>query len=87
MMSDRIAVMHQGEIMQLSSGPELYRDPISRYVADFIGEANLIGCEAEADGTLRLGSAGETLPFTSPRRGPAVSWCLPTSSRSAPATG
>ncbi|MEO6783874.1 MAG: ABC transporter ATP-binding protein [Bradyrhizobium sp.] len=71
-MSDRIAVMHQGEIMQLSSGPELYRDPISRYVADFIGEANLIGCQAEADGTMRLGSAGEILPFTSSRRGPVT---------------
>jgi spermidine/putrescine transport system ATP-binding protein len=69
-MSDRIAVMNHGQIVQLSSGAELYHNPVSRYVADFIGEANLIGCTAEANGTVRLEGSGETLPFTSPQSGP-----------------
>ena len=71
-MSDRIAVMNQGQIMQLSSGPELYRDPTSRYVADFIGEANLISCVADPDGTLRLSGGADVLPFTAPQPGPAT---------------
>ncbi|HYC13569.1 MAG TPA: spermidine/putrescine ABC transporter ATP-binding protein, partial [Stellaceae bacterium] len=57
-MSDRIAVMKDGEIKQLGTGEEIYRNPASRYVADFIGEANLIDCIAEPKGAVRLGSGG-----------------------------
>ena len=64
-MSDRIAVMKDGEIVQLGSGEAIYRDPVSRYVADFIGEANLIDCIAEAGGTVRLGPQGSALPYSS----------------------
>ena len=39
-MADRIAVMREGAIVQLGSGAEIYRNPVTRYVADFIGEAN-----------------------------------------------
>ena len=41
-MSDRIAVLNAGRIVQLGSGEEIYQRPNSAYVADFIGEANLI---------------------------------------------
>src|SRR5579883_3145852 len=41
-MADRIAVMSEGRIVQLGSGEEIYREPNCRYVADFIGEANLL---------------------------------------------
>jgi spermidine/putrescine transport system ATP-binding protein len=41
-MADRIAVMCDGAIVQLDSTSEVYRNPASRYVADFIGEANII---------------------------------------------
>jgi len=64
-MSDRIAVMKDGEIAQLGTGEEIYRDPVSRYVADFIGEANLIDCVAEAGGGVRLASGGLALPYSS----------------------
>jgi spermidine/putrescine transport system ATP-binding protein len=69
-MSDRIAVMNHGQIVQLSSGAELYRDPVSCYVADFIGEANLIRCDAGPDGRMRLEASDEMLPFSSPQPGP-----------------
>jgi spermidine/putrescine transport system ATP-binding protein len=62
-MSDRIAVMNHGEIVQLGSGQDIYRNPVSRYVADFIGEANLIKCVAEPDGTLRLGAGQPLLDY------------------------
>lgn len=41
-MSDRIMVMQRGHIEQLGSPFDLYDDPASAFVADFIGQANLI---------------------------------------------
>ncbi len=41
-MSDRIAVMHDGQVLQVGSPQDIYHNPTSRFVADFIGEANLI---------------------------------------------
>ncbi|MFN0044665.1 MAG: ABC transporter ATP-binding protein [Alphaproteobacteria bacterium] len=62
-MSDRIAVMSEGNIVQLGSGEDIYRTPNSRYVADFIGEANLIDCVVGADGRVRLTVDGPALPY------------------------
>ena len=42
-MSDRIAVMHQGRIAQLGTPAEIYENPRTAFVADFIGEANFLG--------------------------------------------
>jgi spermidine/putrescine ABC transporter ATP-binding subunit len=39
-LSDRIAVMKEGRIEQLGSAQDLYERPVSRFVADFIGETN-----------------------------------------------
>ncbi|MBE0555451.1 MAG: ABC transporter ATP-binding protein [Rhodobacteraceae bacterium] len=41
-MSDRIAVMDQGHIIQMDRPLEIYRHPKSRFVAGFVGESNLI---------------------------------------------
>ncbi len=46
-MSDRIMVMNRGRIEQVGTPMEIYADPASAFVADFIGQANLIS------GTLR----------------------------------
>ncbi len=43
-MSDRIAVMFEGEITQLADPETLYRRPSSKKVADFIGTMNFIPC-------------------------------------------
>jgi spermidine/putrescine transport system ATP-binding protein len=45
-MSDRIAVMNEGRVVQVGSGTEIYHQPCSRFVADFIGEANFLPCSA-----------------------------------------
>ncbi len=72
-MSDRIALMRNGRIEQLGPARELYERPASRYVADFIGETNLLGGSAPAgdsairrlgDSTVRLTVGGVQL--TSP---------------------
>lgn len=39
--SDRIAVMNRGRIEQVGTAQELYEDPKNRFIADFIGSANL----------------------------------------------
>ena len=41
-LSDRIAVFNAGEIVQIGTPDELYHQPSNRFVADFIGETNLI---------------------------------------------
>lgn len=41
-MSDRIAVMHQGQVLQVGTPIEIYENPTSRFVADFIGETNFL---------------------------------------------
>jgi spermidine/putrescine transport system ATP-binding protein len=42
-MSNRIAVMHQGRVLQVGSPTEIYERPSCRFVADFIGESNFLG--------------------------------------------
>jgi putrescine transport system ATP-binding protein len=42
--SDRIAVMDKGEVVQVATPAEIYEAPNSRYVAEFIGDINLIEC-------------------------------------------
>jgi putrescine transport system ATP-binding protein len=41
-MADRIGVMNQGRLVQVATPAELYEQPNSRWVADFIGDVNLI---------------------------------------------
>ncbi len=41
-MSDRIAVMNEGRLLQVGEPWEIYERPSSRFVADFIGEINLL---------------------------------------------
>jgi spermidine/putrescine transport system ATP-binding protein len=53
-MSDRIAVMHAGRIEQIGSGAEIYRQPKTRFVADFIGDANLVQVARDETGRLRI---------------------------------
>lgn len=52
-MSDRIAVMNHGRIEQLGTAEEVYSRPRSRFVAQFIGDTNLLeGCVADRDGAM-----------------------------------
>jgi len=41
-LSDRIAVMRNGRIEQIGSGPDLYQRPRTRFVASFLGETNFL---------------------------------------------
>ena len=57
--SDRIAVLDQGVIQQVGSPIELYDEPVNRFVANFLGTANLLdGRVAAADGKCVFQSDG-----------------------------
>jgi len=45
-MSDGIAIMNQGRIVQLGSAHDVYEHPTNRFVACFLGEANLLPAES-----------------------------------------
>ncbi|RWC94773.1 MAG: ABC transporter ATP-binding protein [Mesorhizobium sp.] len=59
-MSDRIAVMNSGRIQQIDAPQRIYDRPSTRFVAEFMGEANIIapGLARKVDGT---GASRETL--------------------------
>jgi putrescine transport system ATP-binding protein len=53
--ADRMAVMERGHIVQAGTPAEIYEQPNSRYVADFVGDVNLL------EGRLAATGAGESL--------------------------
>ncbi len=44
-MSDRIAVMSEGEVQQIGRPTDIYEHPVNRFVADFIGDTNFLDGE------------------------------------------
>jgi putrescine transport system ATP-binding protein len=71
--ADRIGVMDQGRLIQVATPPEIYEQPNSRWVAQFVGDVNLIEgkvASAGADGAvidsaagrIRVKQAGEARP-------------------------
>jgi len=45
--ADRIAVLRDGRVEQLGTAEEIYHTPASRFVADFVGEAEFLACTVE----------------------------------------
>jgi iron(III) transport system ATP-binding protein len=66
-LGDEVAVMCEGEIVQQAPPAELYRSPATRWVAGFVGEANLI--PGRASGTSAQTAVGP-VPLRSPVSGP-----------------
>ena len=65
-MADRIVVMNAGRIEQIGNGGEIYRAPRTRFVADFIGDANFIACEAAGEGHLKSAIGSLLIPHARP---------------------
>ncbi|HKA34669.1 MAG TPA: ABC transporter ATP-binding protein [Candidatus Binatia bacterium] len=53
--SDRIAVMHQGRIVQLGAPEEIFDRPRTRFVAEFIGKTNILRGNLESGRSVALG--------------------------------
>ena len=61
-LSDRVAVMDEGKILQMDSPRQIYERPSSRKVADFIGQMNLLEGVVQSVGkrvTVRTSALGE----------------------------
>ncbi|NHF73466.1 ABC transporter ATP-binding protein [Paracoccus xiamenensis] len=73
--SDRIVVMKDGLIAQDGTPRDLYESPASEFIADFIGEANVIDCQVlSVQGDMARVSAGGAeidLPARGAQPGPA----------------
>jgi iron(III) transport system ATP-binding protein len=74
--SDEIVVMRNAAIAQIGTPRQLYDAPNDRFVADFIGEANLLACEVvsvEGDiATIEIDGYGYSLPARGLLPGPAT---------------
>ncbi|GAA0570397.1 ABC transporter ATP-binding protein [Caenispirillum bisanense] len=68
-MSDRIAVMKDGHVLQIGAPQEIYQRPQVRFVADFIGETNFLKGTLQDIGGGRFAAriAGAALPVADPR--------------------
>jgi len=78
-MANRIAVMNVGRIEQVGTPHEIYHQPKSAFVADFIGESNFIEVEVGAGGKAALDNGAE-VPAPEPRaRGRAILMVRPES--------
>jgi putrescine transport system ATP-binding protein len=71
MVADRIGVMDRGRLMQVAPPAEIYEQPNSRWVADFVGDVNLfegrlgedgLGVEGTAAGRLRVAARVDAEP-------------------------
>ena len=58
-LSDHIIVMNRGRIEQVGTPDEIYEQPATRFVAEFIGKANFIDTAGEA----QVSAAGATVPL------------------------
>ena len=67
-LSDRIVVMHEGRIEQIGPPPEIYRQPRTRFVADFIGRANFVEATVRdsVNGQLVVEALGTTMTVSAP---------------------
>ena len=81
--ADRIAVMDHGELVQVATPAEIYEAPNSRFVADFIGDVNLLEAkvvEATADGTrmesVHVGTTIQSVQQTDARPGDTVWYAI-----------
>lgn len=73
--SDRIIVMKDGHIAQEGAPRDLYEAPVSAFIADFMGEANVVDCDVVgiegSEAMIRIGALTHRVPGRDARPGPA----------------
>ena len=72
--ADRIVVMNHGVIEQIGTPMEIYREPTTAFVADFVGKVNVLPAN-RVNGNLLLGRL--SLPGFSPNNGPVKAYLRP----------
>ncbi|MBT8100972.1 MAG: ABC transporter ATP-binding protein [Gammaproteobacteria bacterium] len=62
-MSDRIAIMRDGQIVQVGTPQDIYRHPGSRFVAEFMGEVNIFSVHDERLVEVDVAAPGISSPY------------------------
>ncbi|MXU65679.1 ABC transporter ATP-binding protein [Oceanomicrobium pacificus] len=75
-MSDRIAVMSAGKILQIGRPMDIYDRPAARFVADFIGDINFIEGTVTDGGTVATGSGDLAVTAPLPASGTTVTLAI-----------
>src|SRR5450432_2557303 len=72
--SDRIAVMHQGNVVQEGTAEDLYHRPASQFVAQFVGRMNLVAGRVAtiAGDTVKISALGTLISARAPSQGLAA---------------
>jgi iron(III) transport system ATP-binding protein len=73
--ADRIVVMNHGVIEQVGTPEQVYREPASPFVADFVGRVNVLSGQTDGEGRLRVGDAVlqvDTAPSTALQPGAEI---------------
>lgn len=71
-MASRMAVMHEGRILQIGTPDEIYERPSSRFVADFIGNVNLLDARVQSTTEQHWSLSTADVPHVLAERGPAT---------------
>jgi len=74
--ADRIVVMNHGVIEQVGSPLDIYREPATSFVADFVGKMNVFSTRVER-GQLTLGQFQLPMPLSSQTDGPVKAYLRP----------
>ncbi len=61
-MADRIVVMNHGHIEQVGTPQQIYRSPVSQFVADFVGHMTFISAVVSGDGRADIGGIHLEVP-------------------------
>ena len=66
-LADRVAVLEAGKLVQCDTPQALYERPATRFVAEFLGGANLLEGRARPDGAVECAAAGCVLRLPGPQ--------------------
>lgn len=75
-MSDRIGIMHEGKLLQVDPPEAIYERPVNRFVADFIGQTNLLAGTVQDESTVCLANGSRVAIASEHRSGTPVSVIL-----------
>ena len=75
-MSDRIGVMNEGGLLQIGTPQQIYEQPETRFVADFIGETTFVSGVVVGEGVVRLADGSTVNSNTDAAAGTGVSLAL-----------
>ena len=72
-LSDRIAIMKDGKILQCADPLTIYNNPVDRFVFNFIGQSSSVDCEIieEAAQSVRIAVDGQVIEIPRPPQVPA----------------